>query len=160
MKREIKIRKAKVTDVKQIQKLINYYANKRVMLPRALNEIYENIRGFIVATRGRSIVACCALGVSWEDLAEVKSLAVMPKYRRKGLGRELVGMCHAEAGKLGIKRVFALTYVPKFFRKLGYSEISRDSLPHKVWSECIRCPFFPDCNEVPLLINLDGNESV
>ena len=148
---EFRIRKAKVRDVKNIHKLINYCANKRLMLPRALNEIYENIQGFCVVEYKRKIVGCCAFSISWEDLSEIKSLAVTPGYRRQGLGKKLVEVCQDEAKKLGIKKVFVLTYIPKFFKKLGFKEISKEILPHKVWSECIRCPFFPNCKEIPLL---------
>lgn len=147
----LKIRKAKITDVKNIHKLINYYANKKVMLPRALNEIYENIQGFFVIEHNRGIIGCCVLTVSWEDLAEIKSLAVTPRHKHKDLGKKLIEMCEDEAKKLGIKKIFVLTYVPKFFKKFGYKEISKDILPHKIWSECIRCPFFPDCKEIPLI---------
>ncbi|MBN1621375.1 MAG: N-acetyltransferase [Endomicrobiales bacterium] len=150
----MKIRPAKIKDAKAIHTLVNYYAQKREMLARPLSEIYENIQEFVVAEEKSRVVGCCALHVSWEDLAEVKALAVDEKYQKKGVGKKLVQACHKISGKLGIKKIFALTFKPKFFLKLKYYKISRNKLPHKVWGECIRCPFFPDCGEVPLMIEI------
>jgi amino-acid N-acetyltransferase len=151
LKTQYRIRKAKVTDVKSIHKLIKVYADKHEMLPRALNAIYENIQGIFVCENKKGIAGCCAVSVSWDDLAEIKSLAVSEGCKHKGLGSKLVDVCEKEAKKLGVKRIFVLTYVPGFFGKLGYKPVSKDELPHKVWTECISCPFFPDCNEVPLM---------
>jgi len=150
-----KIRKAKIGDVSKIHKLVNYYAEKRIMLPRSLSELYERLQDFfVVEFNGNEIVGCCALGIVWDNLAEIKSLAVMKKHTNKGLGKKLVYRCQNEAKKLGIKKIFVLTYIPKFFIKLGFKKISKDDLPHKIWSECIQCPFFPDCKEEPLLKTL------
>ena len=146
-----KIRKAKINDAKNIQKLVNYYADKKIMLPRALNEIYENIQGYFIIELNKKIIGCSALAVSWEDLAEIKSLAVSPSHGRKGLGTKLVEACEREARKIGIKKIFVLTYVPEFFGKLGFKRVPKETLPHKIWTGCIRCPFFPNCNEVPLI---------
>jgi amino-acid N-acetyltransferase len=150
----INIRKAKLKDVEQIHGLVNYYAEKRAMLPRALNQIYENIQGYYVAVEGSKVVGCCALGITWGDMAEVKSLAVSEKCQKKGIGQKLVKLCIREAKNLGVKKVFALTYVPGFFKKLGFTEIDKEKLPHKIWTECINCRFFPNCNEIALLKNL------
>jgi amino-acid N-acetyltransferase len=150
----MKIRHAKVKDAKAIHALINSHAQKREMLARPLSEIYENIQEFTVAEEKGKVIGCGALHVSWEDLAEVKALAVNERYQRKGIGAKIVAQCHKNSKKLGVTKVFALTFKPKFFVKLGYKKISRNKLPHKVWGECIRCPFFPDCGEVPLLKNL------
>lgn len=124
------------------------------MLARSLNELYENIRDFWVAVEKRGIVGCCALHISWEDLAEVKSLAVEKNRQKRGVGKALVEQCLAEARELGAKKVFALTYKPKFFKKLGFRQIAHARLPHKIWAECINCCKFPDCQETALLKEL------
>jgi len=142
------IRKARIIDAKDIQALINKYAMANLMLPRSLNEIYDNIRDFYVAENGSKIVGCAALHVSWEDLAEVKSLAVDEDQQKKGVGKKLVDKCLKEAKDLGIKRVFALTLVPDFFKKIGFKSISKKKLPQKVWSECINCIKFTECDEI------------
>ncbi len=150
------IRKAKISDIKQIQNLINAFAKKDLMLPRSLNELYENIRDFWVAEENKKVIACCALHISWDDLAEIKSLAVAKNRRGRGIGKELVLICLNEAIALGAKRVFALSYKPEFFQKLGFRKIKNSELPHKIWAECINCCKFPNCQEVALLKNLSG----
>jgi amino-acid N-acetyltransferase len=148
------IRKARIQDVPQIQKLINLYATRDEMLPRSLNEIYENLRDYFVLESDGTIIGCGALHIDWEDLAEIKSVAVHPDNHRRGIGRAIVEKCIEEAKELGLKRVFALTYKPLFFAKLGFSDIDKSALPHKVWSECIRCPKFPDCRESAVMLVL------
>lgn len=148
------IRKAVVADVGDMQKLINSFAEKNAMLPRALSAIYENIRDFVVMEEDGRVVGCCALHVSWSDLAEVKSLAVDESTQGKGYGKQLVEVCLGEARELGVTSVFALTYVPDFFEKLGFSRIDKSKLPHKIWSECINCPKFPDCGEEAVFTEL------
>ncbi len=148
------IRKATVEDVKKIQKLINYYAKHEKMLPRSLNELYESIRNFFVYTEGKNIYGCCALNVDWEDLAEIKSLAVAPLRSRKGIGSKLLLECLKDAKALKVKRVFALTYVPEFFKEFGFEMIKKEDLPHKIWSECIKCMYFPNCKEIALMREL------
>jgi amino-acid N-acetyltransferase len=142
------IRKASIYDARQIQGLINFYAAKNLMIPRSLNEIYENIRDFWVFLENRRIIGCCALHViGWEKLAEIKSLAVEKIRQKKGIGRILVETCLNEAKDLKIRKVFALTYAPKFFKKLGFKRTSKSNLPHKIWAECCNCPKFPGCEE-------------
>lgn len=148
------IRKAGIADIKEIQGLINSFAKQDLMLSRSLNELYENIRDFWVAEERKKIVGCCALHISWDDLAEIKSLAVSKSFQRKGLGKELVESCLNEARQLGAKRIFALTYKPDYFKKLGFKRVKSSNLPHKIWAECINCCKFPDCQEVALLKNL------
>jgi len=145
------LRKAKITDITQIQKLINAFARQDLMLSRSLNELYENIRDFWVAEERGRIIGCAALHISWDDLAEIKSLAVAKNRQGKGLGRELAMACLSEAAELGAKKVFALTYKPDFFKKLGFKKVRHAQLPHKIWAECINCCKFPDCREVALL---------
>ncbi len=150
----MKIEKAKITDAAQMHKLINQFADRGEMLPRALSEIYENIRDYFVVREGGRVIACVALHVSWADLAEIKSLAVANGWQDKGIGRELVKKCLEEARELGIATVFCLTYKPDFFERCGFTHIEKSQLPRKVWGECYTCPKFPDCDEVPLVIHL------
>ena len=148
------IRKARLADSKKILKIINHWANKKALLPRSLNQIYDNILGFYVAEHNKVVVGCCSLSITWDYLAEIRSLAVDPKHLDKGLGRQLVMACEAKAKKIGVKKLFALTYIPNFFKKLGFKKTSLKSLPHKIWSDCINCPYFPNCNEVALIKRL------
>ncbi len=149
-----RLRKARVADVPTIQRLINTFAERDEMLPRSLNEIYEHLRDFVVSERDGEIVGCCALHVTWGDLAELRSLAVAESARGEGRGAELVRCCLEEARALGLPRVFALTYIPDYFRRFGFTLIEKSNLPHKVWVECIRCPKFPDCGEVGMILDL------
>ena len=148
------IRKAQIRDIKEIQKLINSFAKKDLMLPRSLNELYESMRDFWVAEENNKVVGCCALHISWDDLAEIKSLAVAKNRQGKGIARELVLACLDEAKKLGAKRIFALTYKPDYFKKFGFKRIKNADLPHKIWAECINCCKFPDCQEIAMVKQL------
>ena len=149
-----KIRKAKIGDVSQIQKLINQFAKQELMLPRSLSDIYESLRDFWTCELNNRIIGCCALHVTWKDLAEVRSLAVNKRYQRRGIARQLINAAINEARELGCKSVFALTYIPDYFRKYGFRRISKERLPHKIWAECINCPKFPDCKEIALIKKL------
>jgi len=144
------IRKAKIKDIKKIQELIAGFAKLDIMLARSLNELYENIRDFWVYEENGKIAGCAALHISWDDLAEIKSLAVDKKNQGKGMGRDMVLACIAEAKIMGAKKVFVLTYKPAFFKKLGFKKIEHDALPHKIWAECINCCKFPNCREIAL----------
>ncbi|MBE0425294.1 MAG: N-acetyltransferase [Nitrospirae bacterium] len=150
----MKIRKARITDLKQVHKLINDFARREAMLPRSLNELYETLRDFCIYDDREEICGVCALHIMWEDLAEIRSLAVDSKYQNKGIGKNLVKQCLKEAKMLGIKRVFALTYHPEFFKKLGFEDIDKARLPQKIWGDCLRCPKFPECDEHAVIINL------
>ena len=145
------IRKARVGDVAEIQKLIMAFAEKNEMLPRSVGDLYECLRDFYVYEEDGKILGCGALHVVWEDLGEVKSVAVREECRGRGIGSKLVAKCIEEMEVLGMGRVFVLTYQPDFFRKLGFKPIKKEKLPHKVWTECIRCPQFPDCKEEALI---------
>ncbi len=146
------IRPARVGDVPAIRDLILSFADRKLMIRRSLGELYESIREFIVATddEGR-VVGCAALHVFWEDLAELKCLAVSEGVQGRGVGRALVDACWDAARALEIKTVFTLTYVADFFEKCGYHRIDKADLPHKIWNECVRCPLFPNCNEGALI---------
>lgn len=145
------IRKARIRDIEPIHKLINKFAARDLMLGRSLNELYENIRDFWVFEERGKVVGCCALHVAWDDLAEIKSLAVEPRFQKRGIGTELVLACIDEAKLLGAKKIFVLTYRPLFFKRFKFKKINHSRLPHKIWVECIRCLKFPDCKEIALL---------
>ncbi|MHB0869829.1 MAG: N-acetyltransferase [Chloroflexota bacterium] len=147
-------RKARIGDVPTMHRLINDHAESGVMLARPLSELYENLRDFWVIEEGGVPVACCALHVNWADLAEVRSLAVDRRHQRRGLGRTLVMACIGEAREMGLSRVYALTREAGFFDSLGFARIGVNELPRKVWGECIRCPKFPECDEVAVVYDL------
>lgn len=150
----MKTRKAKIADIKTIHKLVNEFGKKGEMLPRSLNDLYENIRDIVVCEDRDDITGVCALHIMWEDLAEIRTLAVRSEAQGTGLGKRLVKVCIDEARKLGIKKVFALTYHPGFFEKIGFREIDKAKLPQKIWGECMKCPKFPDCDETAVIMNL------
>lgn len=141
-------RKALMSDAEQIYELANYYAEKGQMLTRARHQIYENIRDFLVAEDNGRIVGVAALHMMWNDLAEVRTLAVAEGYKRKGIGYKIVSDLMEEGKALGVKKFFALTYQPEFFRACGFSEEDKNNMPQKVWMDCINCPKFPNCDEI------------
>lgn len=145
------IRKARVNDVVEMKHIIYTYAREELMLARSLSELYENIRDFYVYEIDGQVAGCCALHVFWEDVAEVRALAINPDYTRQGIGTELVSACLKEAETLGMKEVFTLTYVPEFFESLGFEVVDKNRLPKKVWVGCLNCPKFPDCDEISLV---------
>jgi amino-acid N-acetyltransferase len=145
------IRKAKLKDVKEIQRLIKLYSGRGDILPRSLSELYDDLRDFFVSIRNRKVVGICALHICWDDLAEVRSLVVLEEARNKGVGAKLVEACLRESEELGVKRVFALTYQPEFFGKLGFNIVDKAVLPHKIWTDCLKCVKFPDCDEIAVV---------
>lgn len=149
------IRKAKINDARKIVGIVNNFADEGAMLPRPLNEVYEQLRDFFVCEREGQIIGCCALHVSWEGLGEIRSLAVQEEYQHAGVGHSLVQHCLDEAREMGMQRVFALTYVPDFFGEFGFKECPKEELPHKVWNDCLKCPKFPNCDEVAVIHNLE-----
>jgi amino-acid N-acetyltransferase len=151
MSRLNQVEKAKIPDVPQIHQLINHFADKGEMLPRPLSEIYESIRDFFVIREGERVIACGALHVSWSDLAEIRSVAVAEKSQGLGLGNRLVASCLNEAAELGIDTVFCFTYRPDFFKRHKFIDIDKMELPRKVWTDCFRCPKFPNCDEIALI---------
>jgi len=150
------VEKARVSDVPQMHKLINFFAGREEMLPRSLAEIYENIRDFFVVRQDNRVVACVALHVSWADLAEIRSMAVAEEAQGQKIGSQLVEACLDEAEVIGIGTVFCLTYRPGFFERFGFAQVDKMELPRKVWSECFHCPKFPDCDEVALVRQSKG----
>lgn len=150
----MKIRKARISDLKQVQTLINEYAKKELMIPRSLNELFETLRDFTVCEENGTIRGVCSLHIMWEDLAEIRSLAVREEFFNRGIGKKLVQRCLKEAKTLGIKKVFALTYHPAFFKKLGFKNTEKSSLPQKIWGDCLRCHRFPECDEIAVIKHL------
>lgn len=148
------IRKAVIADAKAIHRMLMVYAKDGQMLPRSLSEIYENIRDFFVFEDQGEVVGTVCLTICWEDLAEVRSLAVVEGRIGGGIGRKLVEACLEEARRFGLRRVFALTYKQVFFERLGFHEIEKSELPHKIWSDCLKCAKFPDCDEIAVCIDL------
>jgi amino-acid N-acetyltransferase len=148
----LNIRPARVSDVPAIQELIRTFADRKLMIRRSLGELYESIREFFVATDDAGqVIGCAALHVFWDDLAELKCLAVSERAQGRGVGRRLVEACWDSARELEIKTVFTLTYVAEFFERCGYHRVEKTELPHKIWNECVRCPLFPSCTEVALI---------
>lgn len=148
------LRKARLSDAENMYHLVNSYAEGGLMLSRPRSMLYECIRDFVVVEIDGKIAGLSSLHILWEDLAEVRALAVREDVKKQGIGRQLVEYCLQEARDLGLPRVFTLTYQPDFFRKMGFSVISKENMPQKVWKECINCPKFPNCDEVCMEIRL------
>lgn len=147
--------KAMVGDVPEVHHLLEGEAAGERILSRSLSELYDTLRDFFIARNSAGdLIGVGAIHVCWEELAEIRSLVVKEPYRRRGIGRALVNACLAEAPKLGIKRVFVLTYETGFFRKFGFSEVEKSVLPHKIWSDCLKCVKFPDCDETAMILEL------
>ncbi|HHW42323.1 N-acetyltransferase [Desulfofundulus thermobenzoicus] len=149
------IRKARIADMEAVHGLINYYAEQGLMLARPRSVLYEALREFTVAEENGQVVGAGSLHIIWDDLAEIRALAVDPRYTRRGIGRRLVKSFLQEARELGLPRVFALTYQAGFFLKCGFQLIPKEKLPQKVWKECINCPKFPNCEEEAVIIHPD-----
>ena len=148
------IRKAILQDARQIHQLLFAYAKDGLVLPRSLMDIFEAIRDFYVFVDDDQVVGAAALNICWEDLAEVRSLVVHEDFGGRGIGKHLVEACISEARQLGIGRVFALTYQQVFFEKLCFEVIEKAELPQKIWSDCIKCAKFPECDEIALSLTL------
>jgi len=155
-KKELIYRKARISDAKTIQKIINVHASNDEMLPRSLNQIYESLRDFNVCEVEGEVRGCCALHILWEDLAEIRSVAIASEYQGLGIGKTLVETAIGEAGDLGLPGVFLLTYKPDYFSRFGFRVIEKSALPHKVWKDCINCPKFPDCGEVAMMLDFQS----
>lgn len=150
------LRHATLKDVKEIYSLLNFFSEKNLVIGRPLTQLYDHLRDFWVYEHNETgkIIGCCALQFCWEDLAEVRSLAVHGDYHKLGIGKKLVNQMLYEASQYGMKKVFTLTYQPDFFKKQGFSIIDKKELPLKIWSDCIHCVKFPDCDETAMMINL------
>ena len=144
----MKLRKARISDVEEMMLLINSNAEQGLMLARSRNMLYENIREFLLAEEDGQLVGVASLHILWSDLAEIRALAVSSEYKRRGIGTQIVRALEEEARELGCTKLFALTYQPEFFKYCGYEEVSKDQMPQKVWTECINCVKFPNCDEI------------
>lgn len=152
---QIIIRKARVKDVPQVFKLVNQMARiKGNMLPRSMWELYEHVRDFVVAVDGDRVMGTCSLHIFWEDLAEVRSLAVDNEYQGQGWGEQLMRVIIQDAKEVGILRLFTLTTIPAFFEKFGFQISNKDELHQKTWSECHKCPKFTSCDETALVLDV------
>ncbi len=150
------IRKARIQDVKQIHALLMHCARKEFLLPRSFTQLYSHLRDFFILAERDSptIRGCCALSICWEDIAEIRSLAVDETVQKQGWGGKLVEACVSDAVTLGIFKVFTLTYRQHFFERLGFVEVEKEQLPQKVWADCINCPKFPECDETALIMEM------
>jgi len=152
------IRNATMADVPDIHRLITYHAELNRMLFRSYADLYEHLRDFFVCTESMDgqerVLGCVALELVWRDLAEVKSLAVEEAHRGKSLGPQLVRATLEEGRRLGLDRVFALVRDRVFFEKLGFHDVPKETLPHKVWTDCVRCPVQEDCDEIAMVASL------
>jgi len=156
---EVTLRVPVVSDVVKMAALINAYAGDALMLPRSHNSLYQHLRDFWVLTHGDEIVGCGALQIVWEDSAEIRSLAIAEEWQGKGLGRRLVKRLLEEAKLVEVPTVFTLTYKPGFFEAFGFAIVPRESLPHKIWADCLDCPKFPNCDEIAMTLDLETKES-
>jgi len=166
--RQIVIQKAQIRDVEEILELVNGFAASNLMLPRGPHDLYENIRDFVIASDRNvpvysltethevlhMIVACGSLHVLWEDIAEIRALAIHPDYQQLGLGSKLIEFMKDEARQLGIRRLFTFTMTEAFFKSLGFKRQYRNELPPKVWGECSRCPKYFHCDEVGMVLGI------
>ena len=150
------IRKATIEDIKSIHALLKFYGDKGELLARPLNNLYDHVRDFMVYMdpETKAIIGCCALQFCWEDLAEIRSLAVRTEFYRQRIGAQLIETIFSEARAFKIKKLFTLTYQPDFFKKFGFIAIDKSELPIKIWSDCINCVKFPDCDETAMLKQL------
>ncbi len=155
----MKVEKASLHDILQIHQLVNHFARRGELLPRPLSELYENIRDFFVIRHEGKVVACGALHVCWGDLGEIKAVSVAEEWQGRGLGTKIVEACIEEARRIGLSRIFCLTYRPGFFARFGFREVDRMELPRKVWGECQKCPKFPFCDETAMILDLGGPQS-
>ncbi len=149
------IRKAKLRDIPVIHSILTNFGEKGLLLPRSLSDLYDHLRDYAVYTvEEGGVVATCALHISWDNLAEIRSLAVKEGFQQRGIGASLVEFALKEAVCLDIHKVFTLTYQPAFFKRLGFKEVDKKVLPHKVWADCLKCPKFPDCDEIAMIIEI------
>ena len=144
------IRPALMGDVKEIHALLKHFAGKELLLGRSISSLYDHLRDFVVYD-DNGVQGVCSLHICWDDLAEIRSLAVAEDKQGLGVGEALVKVCLEEAKRLDIGQVFTLTYQVPFFRKLHFTDIDKRDLPHKVWSDCLNCPQFPDCDEEAMI---------
>ncbi|MBN1579632.1 MAG: N-acetyltransferase [Anaerolineae bacterium] len=147
------VHRATLGDVEEMHRLINYFASKELMLPKSRNSLYQHIRDFFVIKKDDTFAGCGALHVLWSDLGEIRSLAVDERYQGNGVGRKIVKALLRDAADLRLPRVFALTYQEAFFERLGFVQVEKETMPRKVWGECMDCPKFPNCDEIAVVMD-------
>jgi amino-acid N-acetyltransferase len=154
------IRKAQIQEVPEIWRMLHDFADQDV-LPRSMGDLYTQVREYFVYREDHGpVIGVAALHIFWEDVGEIRSVAVLTDFQKAGIGTRLVKQCIAEAAAIGLKRVFALTTRPGFFERLGFQKVPTCDLPNHIWSECINCLKYPDkCNEIPMLLDLTAPES-
>lgn len=145
------LKKAEVSHAREIHELLEEFADKGLLLPRSLWDIYSHIRDFTIWHENGVVLGVCALHIVWENLAEIRSFCVKEEHQRRGIGGRLLEACMKEAKELGVKRIFVLTYLPDFFERRGFERVEKHDLPQKVWADCIHCAKFPDCDEIALI---------
>ncbi len=150
----ITFRKATMMDVEGLHSLVNEFAEKGLMLPRSRNTLYEALREFTIIEANGKFAGAGALHIIWDNLAEIRAVAIRPEYQHQGIGQQLILELLNEAVALKIHQVFALTYQVDFFTKCGFQIVSKEEMPSKVWKECINCPKFPNCDEVAMIKEL------
>ena len=153
----IRVRKARPTDVSAMHKMINHYAEQQLMLPKTHLQLYENLRDYSVGTLPgdeQRVIGCGALHIYWEDLAEIRAVAVEPEAIQKGIGTSVVERLIEEAREINLERVFVFTYVPKFFSRFGFVQAEHSSMPLKVYNECFHCPKFNTCDEIAMVLHV------
>ncbi len=148
------LRRASIEDIKKIHTIINIAASRGEMLPRPLGELYDNMRDYFIYEEDKEIAGICGLHICWEDLAEIRSLCVIEDFRKRGIGRKLVESCIDEARNYKIENIFLLTYQDEFFKKIGFVTVDKKTLPHKIWTDCIKCPKFPACDEIAMIMKV------
>ncbi len=151
---KLNIRPAQAQDVQQIYNLMLPFMQDKTLINRDQDDIFEHLQEFIVAIKDNEVLGVSALHVYDSDLAEIRSLVVSPKAQRMSIGHQLVKACEAMSRKLGISRVFALTYIDKFFLSQGYNVVAKESLPQKIWTVCVHCPKFSHCDEIAVCKSL------
>ena len=154
---QVEIRKARLADVAEMYKLINHFAETQLMLPKTQLQLYENLRDYSIAvdfTASNRLIGCGALHIYWENLAEIRALAIAPEMAKKGVGTALVKKLLAEAKDMGIEQVFVFTYEPKFFSHFGFVQVEHNTMPLKVYNECFNCPKFNTCDELAMVLHL------
>ncbi|HWR31749.1 MAG TPA: N-acetyltransferase [Negativicutes bacterium] len=151
----MKYRRATFRDVESIHKIVNQYAEQGLMLARSRNSIYENLRDFILAEENEVVVGVGALHLVWDELAEIRAMAIAPEYTGKGIGMSIVEQLANDGRALGVKTLFTLTYQPGFFAKADFHEVPKERLSQKVWKDCINCSKFPNCDEIAMIRKLD-----
>lgn len=151
----IDVRRARIVDVPGIVELVGRFAGRGEVLPRSEADVYQTVREWVVAERSGQIIGCGGLVILWADLAEIRSLVVGPAYQGQGIGRQLVHLLLWQAVELEIPQVIALTRKPGFFRTLGFHIVPRESLPRKIWRDCVTCTKFVGCDEVAVVREMD-----